>query len=128
MCPQGINAFNKFDVNRDGRISRQDAAIVDGFVGKSYHNVNDVLGAVVATNVNAAGTVFKGDPTTDATTPRSAFNLVDAELNDDGDIKSIGVTSDFGLIKTALGAQLVNENTPLTGSVSTMMRFLLSCS
>lgn len=95
--PQGVNAFNKFDVNRDGRVNRQDAKIVDAFVGKDYRNLDDQLGAVVRTDVNPAGTAFTGSVASDAGTglldpaspansaiPRVGINLVDVELNDNG--------------------------------------------
>ena len=114
--PTGSNAFNKFDVNRDGIVNRQDAAIVDGAVGKDYRNMNDQLGAVVATDINPAGTVFKADPTVDQTTPRKAFSLVDAELNDTGDIT---YTGDFKLIHDDLvtSGKLLDGDANLNGAV-----------
>ena len=114
--PTGANAFNKFDVNRDGLVNRQDAAIVDGFVGKDYRNLDDQLNAVVATNINTAGTVFKGNPLTDQTTARRSFNLVDAELNDTGDIS---YQSDFKLIHDDLvgSGKLLDGDANLDGAV-----------
>jgi hypothetical protein len=83
--PTGANAFNKMDVNRDGLVSRFDARTVDQFSGKDYRNLNDQLGAVIT---DAAGTRM--------------ISLVDAELNDTGDI----TRADFDIVKN----QLVSEN------------------
>ena len=120
--PTGTNAFNKFDVNRDGRVNRQDAGIVDAFVGRDYRVLADQLSAVVATNVSAAGTRFVGDPTVDQTTPRKSISLVDVELNDTGDITHVapaGGTSDFKLIRQALGtAGLLDGDADFDGGVS----------
>jgi hypothetical protein len=129
--PSGNNAFNKFDVNRDGSVNRQDAGIVDGFVGKSYTSLDDQLAAVVATNVNAAGTVFVGNPTLDQTTPRKPISLVDVELTDDGvTLTPVGETQprflnilrdDFNLLKTQLIASgtLTPGDVDLSGEVNT---------
>lgn len=43
--PTGTNAFNKFDVNHDGLVNRDDAKVVDRNVGRNYTNLNDVLGS-----------------------------------------------------------------------------------
>ncbi|MBC7783820.1 MAG: PEP-CTERM sorting domain-containing protein [Burkholderiales bacterium] len=94
----GTNAFNKLDVNRDGKANFFDAAIVDGFNGQSYTNLDHQLNAVVATTVNDGGTIFYGtgatptDPTLDGTTARRQISLVDAELNDDAGINAADVT------------------------------------
>lgn len=82
--PAGANAFNKFDVNRDGLINRDDAKVVDRNVGKNYTNLNDVLG--------------------------TADDLVNAELQDNRTITDVTSgagsdgtgTSDFKLIRDAL--------------------------
>ena len=119
--PNGVNAFNKFDINRDGRVNRQDAAIVDAFVGKDYRNLNDQLNAVVATNINAGGTVFVGDPTVDLTTNRRAISLVDVELNDNGVITQVvdgSGQSDFKLIRQNLGGGLLDGDADFDGGVS----------
>jgi hypothetical protein len=134
--PTGANAFNKADVNRDGLVNRQDAAIVDAFVGKDFRSLDDQLSAVVATNVNAAGTAFAGDPTLDQTTPRRSISLVDVELtdgdadgnagttrithvlaDDDGDAVATP-TSDFRVIRTAVGAALRDGNVNFDASVN----------
>ncbi len=119
--PTGVNAFNKFDINRDGLVNRQDGAIVNAFVGKDYRNLNDQLNAVVATNLNPAGTVFVGDTTADQTTNRRQISLVDVELNDNGLITHVaptGGTSDFKLIRQALGTSLLDGDTDFDGGVS----------
>ncbi len=41
--PTGINAFNKFDINRDGAINRQDAQIVDAQLSRNFANMSDQL-------------------------------------------------------------------------------------
>lgn len=102
LDPSGANAFNKFDVNRDGGVSRRDAKIVDFFVGKDYRNLNDQLGAVLRTDngsggagsgADLAGQAFANgvaplDPAADANLniSRRAIDLVDVELNDTGNI------------------------------------------
>jgi hypothetical protein len=52
--PAGANAFNKFDVNRDGRVSRLDAQLVDYFVTKDYTNLDHQLDAVVRVQAGGA--------------------------------------------------------------------------
>ena len=44
------NAFNKFDVNRDGLINLTDAQVVDHFVGTDYRNLTDQLSRDIATD------------------------------------------------------------------------------
>jgi hypothetical protein len=68
--PTGANAFNKFDVNRDGMVSRRDAKIVDQFIGKDYRNLDDQTSAVTE---GVAGLI----------------SLVDVELNDTGTITHV---------------------------------------
>jgi hypothetical protein len=100
--PTGANAFNKFDVNRDGLINRFDAKVVDQFVGKDYRNLNDQLGAVIT---DAGGTRM--------------ISLVDAELNDNGVITHIGAaTSDFKSIRDAVAGQLLNGDADFSGVVN----------
>ena len=134
--PTGVNAFNKFDINRDGKIDRNDAQIVDYFVGKNYHNLSDTLNAVVRTDTNAGGSAFVNaagaplDPTAaaNASIPRRQISLVDVELNDNGSITNIASgagsdgsgTSDFKLIRTALGASLLDGDTNFDGTVNTL--------
>jgi hypothetical protein len=82
--PAGVNAFNKRDVNRDGLVNFVDAVTSDKFFGKSYRNLDDQLAAT--------GDVRVGDTLT-------PFSLVDAELNDTGNIDQ----SDLDVINPALG-------------------------
>ena len=121
--PNGVNAFNKFDINRDGKVNRQDAQIVDYFIGKNYHNLSDTLNAVVRTDLNDGGTAFVDgsgkplDPTVaaNASIPRRQISLVDVELNDTGDITE---GADFKLIRTALGASLTDGDSNFDGTVN----------
>jgi hypothetical protein len=121
--PNGVNAFNKFDVNRDGKVNRQDAQIVDYFIGKNYHNLSDTLNAVVRTDLNDGGTAFVDsagkplDPTAaaNASIPRRQISLVDVELNDTGDITE---GADFKLIRTALGSSLTDGDSNFDGTVN----------
>lgn len=108
--PTGSNAFNKFDVNRDGLISLNDAAVVDKFVGSDYRNLSDQLSATV----NTDGSVHTG--------PQRPISLVDVELNDNGKITAtIGQdgtdTSDFKLIRDALGSQLIDGDSNFDNKV-----------
>jgi hypothetical protein len=106
--PTGANAFNKFDVNRDGLLDRKDASIVDKFVGEDYRVLGDVLSATIAT-----------DGTTSTTAVQKAFNLVDAELTDDAVIRANGATSDFGLLRTALSiTKLLDGDSNFDGAVN----------
>jgi hypothetical protein len=110
--PMGNNAFNKFDVNRDGLINRTDAQIVDHFVGSDYRNLNDQLNATIAT-----------DGTINPAMTQKPISLVDVELNDTGDITHVTTNqsdpSDFQLIRQALGSQLSDGDTNFDGSVDT---------
>jgi hypothetical protein len=106
--PTGANAFNKFDVNRDGVVSRTDASIVDAFIGEDYRLLSDVLSATIANN----GTI-------NPTLPQVPFNLVNAELTDDGVVRANGATSDFGLLRTALGTgKLLDGDANFDGTVN----------
>jgi hypothetical protein len=112
--PAGINAFNKFDVNRDGLVNRADAQVVDHFVGTDYRNLNDQVGATIAT-----------DGTINPSKPQRSISLVDVELNDNGTITSIATgagsdgtgSSDFKLIRQALGSQLRDGDANFDGTV-----------
>ena len=111
--PAGANAFNKFDVNRDGLINRSDAQVVDHFVGTDYRNLTDQLGASIATN----GTI-------NPVAAQKPISLVDVELNDTGDITHIttnqaALASDFQLIRQDLGSQLSDGDTNFDGTVDT---------
>jgi hypothetical protein len=129
----GINAFNKFDINRDGLVNRSDAQIVNAFVDvvtpKSIANLQDQLNAVVRTDISAAGTAFVNasgaalDPTdpTNAGVARKSISLVDVELQDNLTITHVatgGGTSDFKLIREALGSALQDGDTDFTGGVN----------
>ena len=81
--PKGLNAFNERDVNRDGLVDFVDAVTSDKFFNQDYTNIDQALAAT--------GNVRVGD----AVTP---FNLVDAELNDTGNIDQ----SDLDVINTVL--------------------------
>ncbi len=84
------NAFNKFDVNRDGVVNKSDALIVHEFIGSNYTNLQNQLDAVIkldGTPLNeAAHTSLQG---------RKSISLVDVELTDDG---LIDFNNDFLLI------------------------------
>lgn len=68
--PLGTNAFNIYDVNGDGKVDRNDAAIIAHFEGQSYTNLPQQLAATINTN----GTLQAGT--------QKPFNLVDAQLID----------------------------------------------
>jgi hypothetical protein len=122
------NAFNKFDVNRDGRITRADAAIVDYFVGKDYTNLQHQLDAVVKVNASGIVTAFVNDSTGvklgfDDPANRMSISLVDVDLNDVPTITNKpgvedGAAGDFGLIRAALGSQLLDGDTNFDGLVN----------
>jgi hypothetical protein len=94
--------FNKFDVNGDGVVNRDDAKYVDRNVGKNYTSLTDVLG------------------TND--------DLVAAELNDNNGITHIITgpgsdgtgTSDFKLLRGNLGALLLDGDADISGTVDTV--------
>jgi hypothetical protein len=112
--PAGANAFNKFDVNRDGRVDRADARVVNQFVGKDYRNLDHQLAAAITENGASR-----------------LISLVDVELNDNGTITNndgaavaAGAdgtgTSDFKLIRAALGAGgLLDGDADFDGAVGT---------
>jgi hypothetical protein len=108
--PNGVNAFNKFDINRDGLETRQDAQIVDAMLGKDFSKLNDNLNAVLRTDINPAGTAFVDgsstalDPTSpaNAAIPRKPFNITGAVLSDG---KTVVDASDLHLITSDLIAQ-----------------------
>ena len=86
--------FDKFDVNNDGARNRTDAIIVDRNVGKNYTSFTDVL---------------------------STFDdLVAAELNDNNAITHVlsAGTSDFKLIRDALGTALLSGDANIDGNVN----------
>jgi hypothetical protein len=79
--PTGINAFNKFDVNHDGLITRSDALTVDALLGKDYTNLNDQLGVTLKDNngnqQDIADAVFTDDHTT---VSRSDLDMITSDL------------------------------------------------
>ena len=126
LDPTGINAFNKFDVNRDGMINRQDAQIVDALAGKDYTNMSDQLSTVLRTDINPAGTSFADattgallDPTASANSSlsRRPFNITGAVLADG---HTTVLRSDFDLIGGALGSLLIKGDTNFDGKIDTI--------
>jgi hypothetical protein len=115
--PSGSNAFNKFDINRDGRVSRNDAAIVDKFIGADKTNIAQQLAATI----NVDGSVNAGT--------QRPINLYDVGLLDGRNVittgnytgsgTSVAVTTpgDFALIRQALGAHLKPGDTRFRGQV-----------
>src|SRR3954470_15497739 len=118
--PTGQFAFNKSDVNRDGRIDRADFGIVEAFNGKDYRTLADQLSAVIATN----GTALDGKDRSGnaiAETPRP-INLVDVELNDTGDVRHAiaGTGSDAKVVHDVAVARgtLLDGDNNLNGTVN----------
>lgn len=70
----GVNAFNKRDVNRDGKTDLNDAFILAKFAGQDYTNQTQALAATI----NADGSI---NHTTGAA-DQIPYNLVDAKLVD----------------------------------------------
>jgi hypothetical protein len=70
--PNGVNAFNKFDVNRDGRVSLNDLSVVNKFIGTSTTNLIDQVSATIAVD----GSVNNALP------QQQQFNLFNASLID----------------------------------------------
>ena len=101
-----VNAFNKFDVNRDGAIDRFDAQLVDASVGKNITSLDDQLGSTVGVDGKLKST---GD--------RRSLSLVDAELDDNLVITSVlsNGTSDFKLILNAVGTGIVGGDANFSG-------------
>jgi Ca2+-binding EF-hand superfamily protein len=69
--PNGTNAFNKFDVNRDGRVSLNDLAVVDKFIGADTGSLTDQVSATIAV-----------DGSVSTSLPQQQFNLINATLID----------------------------------------------
>ncbi|MDB5171573.1 MAG: hypothetical protein JWN51_346 [Phycisphaerales bacterium] len=122
--PTGANAFNKFDINRDGVETRHDAQIVDAMLGKDFSSLNDNVNAVLRTDINPAGTAFVDsgshalDPTNpaNAAIPRKPFNITGAVLSDG---KTVVDATDLKLITADLIAQgkLVSGDANFDGKV-----------
>ncbi|HVT89867.1 MAG TPA: dockerin type I domain-containing protein [Tepidisphaeraceae bacterium] len=118
--PTGANAFNKLDVNRDGRVNRIDAQVVDHFIGTDYRSINDQLGAVIATN----GTILDGFDANGIPTAETGkiISLVDPELDDTGNID----LADFALIKNDVGSGLLAGDANFDGMVDLRDMMLLA--
>jgi PEP-CTERM motif len=122
--PTGANAFNKFDINRDGVETRQDAQIVDAMLGKDFSSLTDNLNAVLRTDSNPAGTAFVdgGSHALDPTSPANAaisrkpFNITGAVLLDG---KTVVDAADLKLITSDLISQgkLVQGDANFDGKV-----------
>jgi hypothetical protein len=107
----GIYAFDKADVNRDGLVNRADAQVVDHFLGKDYRSLDDQAAAVIADN----GTLFDGKDASGhpiAETPKP-ISLVDVELNDTGNID----ITDFAIERAAVGVKLLDGDANFDGVV-----------
>jgi hypothetical protein len=52
--PNGVYAFDKHDVNRDGVVDFNDAVLVDQYIGDSYQNLTESLAATQQTPVTGA--------------------------------------------------------------------------
>lgn len=103
-----LNAFNKFDIDHNGKVDRNDAAIVDKFIGRDYKNLSQQLAATI------------NDPFGDSNQfitsgAQVQFNLVDANLTDG---KSVIDQSDFALVRAAVGNKLLNGDANFDGSVN----------
>lgn len=107
--PSGANAFNKFDVNRDGLVDRQDASIVDKFVGSNITSLDNQLAATIAV-----------DGSINPTLQQKIISLVDVELQDNLSVTATlaGGASDFQLIRDALGSSLLGGDTNFDGTVN----------
>jgi hypothetical protein len=116
--PNGVNAFNKFDINRDGLVSRNDAAIVDKFIGANKTDINQQIAATINVDgsVNPAGT-------------QRPISLYDVGLLDgrntittgaytaSGSNVTVTTPGDFALIRQALGNHLQPGDTAFRGQV-----------
>ncbi len=98
--------FNRFDVNDDGALNREDAKVLDRNIGKNFTNLADVLGAsddLIAAELTDDNVITHIDPNTSA-----AFS---------GTIASLGFDSDFQQIRAALATSLLDGDTNFDGSV-----------
>jgi hypothetical protein len=106
--PTGANAFNKLDVDHNGKVDRNDAAIVDKFVGRDFTNLGDQLAATIN---DPFGTSNQYAPAG----AQGSFNLVDANLTDG---KSVIDLTDFAQVRTALGGTLLPGDADFNGTVN----------
>ena len=118
------NAFNKFDINHDGRVSRNDAAIVDKFVNADKTNLTTQVGATIATD---------GSVSTLLPAVQKSINLFDVGVIDGtttithgkytvtgtaaNPTITITTPGDFALIRQALGGHLQPGDTAFRGKV-----------
>jgi hypothetical protein len=102
-----LNAFNKLDVDHNGKLDRNDAAIVDKFIGKDFKNLSDQLVATINDPYGSSNQhVTSGTQYT--------FSLVDANLTDG---KSVIDRTDFALVRAAVGSKLTDGDADFDGSV-----------
>lgn len=106
--PTGANAFNKLDVDHNGKLDRNDAAIVDKFVGRDFTSLGDQLAATINDPFAATNQYAPSGP-------QRSFNLVDANLTDG---KSIVDLTDFAQVQTALGGTLLPGDADFNGIVN----------
>jgi hypothetical protein len=79
--PRGLNAFNRYDVNSDGLVTRNDAAIIDRFYGKSFTNMADQISATINVNGTLAAGVQKPISLVDVQQIDGASAIGRADLN-----------------------------------------------
>ena len=120
------NAFNRFDVYRDGVIDLADAAVVDKFVGKNPGVLTDQVAAVVSSGASNAANIIGPSSTNFAQT---SFNVFQAQLVDGGGAISNATnaagTSDFKQVHDYLNrnsgsgtnAVLLDGDTQFRGTV-----------
>jgi len=102
--------FDRFDVNNDGSVNRDDAKAVDRNVGKNYTVLADVLGTtddLIAAELNDNNAITHVDP--------SALDSFDGSLADLADIRN---DSDFQQLRGRLGGLLLDGDADINGSVN----------
>ena len=126
--PTGANAFNKFDVNRDGLVNRTDAQIVDHFIKQYQGNTGSLSGTDIENYTSLSdqlNATIATDGTLNPAAAQKPISLVDVELNDNAAITNIASgagsdgsgSSDFKLIRQALGSSLIDGDADFNGSV-----------
>jgi len=124
--PTGANAFNNMSVLHDGAVTRNDAAIVDKFMGQDYTNLAQNLAATVNDPLTTAtGAWTSSTPTSQmggnqyfpVASNQVSFNLVNAKLVDDG--TTVIGRNDFNVVANYLIAngKLVKGDANFDGSV-----------
>src|SRR5262249_16100868 len=116
--PSGSNSFNKFDINHDGRVSRNDAAIVDKFIGDDKTSIAQQL----SLTINVDGSVNLG---TQKPVHHYDVGLIEGQkliatgaYTGSGTSVTVTGNGDFALIRQALGSLLKAGDTRFTGSVT----------